>query len=140
MPDMFQEVVDFNSLIVLKRFEAGLPMQTEGDRVSMQWRLVQEELTELKEELDTYDGSNSYRANTAKELCDLLYVVLGLAFHLNLDIRKVWENTHRNNMSKILHGSIRQDGKLLKPNNFVTYKPEEVSEIYDDLYDFVAPI
>jgi NTP pyrophosphatase (non-canonical NTP hydrolase) len=140
MSDMFTDVVTFNSMVVSKRFEANLPPQVQGDRVSLQGKLIQEELEELREELDTYDGSEESRAKTAKELCDVLYVVLGLGFHLNLDLNPVWEKVHRNNMEKIVHGRFREDGKLIKPDRFTTYKPTEVPDIYDDLYDFVAPV
>lgn len=146
---MLRDVVDFNGTVIQKRVNSGLQIKPVNERVSMQLKLIDEELKELKHELsewfihgsqtdDLRDEEN--HAALSKEICDVLYVVLGLAFHLNLDIDSVWTFVHTNNMHKMVNGHFREDGKLVKPEGFVTYKPEQVPDLYDDILDFVAPM
>ena len=82
--------------------------------------LIQEEFNELIEALDTKNLSG-----VAKELADLLYVVYGTAVSCGIDMKPVFREVHRSNMSKV-GGYKREDGKWVKPP---TYSPAEISPI-----------
>ncbi|MEP7200311.1 MAG: hypothetical protein ABI874_10860 [Chloroflexota bacterium] len=69
-----------------------------------------------------------------KELCDLLYVVLGAANAYGVAIEPFFAEVHRSNMTKAwLDGTIHKDahGKVLKPDS---YSPADISRILASLY------
>ena len=51
-------------------------------------------------------------------LCDLLYVTVGGAVNLNINIQRHFDEVHRANMTKIT-GPKRADGKQLKPEGWL---------------------
>lgn len=59
------------------------------------------------DELEAIDG-----------LCDLLYVIFGSAVAWGIDLEPFFDNVHKANMSK-MGGKRREDGKILKPDNWV---------------------
>src|SRR5690349_17436175 len=63
--------------------------------LSLRIRLMREELTELEDALwlEPLEG-------IAKEICDLLYVVLGTAVSLGLDIEPLFNEVHKSNILK----------------------------------------
>jgi predicted HAD superfamily Cof-like phosphohydrolase len=81
-------------------------------------KLIHEEYNELLDEL----WAEPQRLELiAKELTDLLYVTYGLAYSLNLDIDKIFDEVHRSNMSKLGDDGnpiYREDGKILKGPNY----------------------
>jgi predicted HAD superfamily Cof-like phosphohydrolase len=83
-------------------------------------RLIQEEFEELREAMAKRDLTA-----IAKELADVLYVVYGTAVSYGIDMRPVFREVHRSNMSKI-GGYKREDGKWVKPP---TYSPASVEPI-----------
>ena len=74
--------------------------------------LINEECDEALEAIDS-----GAIAHLAKELADIMYVVLGTAVSYGIDIRPVWDEVHRSNMDKV-GGPSRADGKVLKPEGW----------------------
>jgi predicted HAD superfamily Cof-like phosphohydrolase len=85
-------------------------------------RLIQEEFDELKESMATGN-----LASVAKEMADLLYVVYGTAVSYGIDMKPVFQEVHRSNLSKV-GGYKRADGKWMKPP---TYSPAKLEPILD---------
>ncbi|MGQ0811023.1 MAG: MazG nucleotide pyrophosphohydrolase domain-containing protein [Nitrospiraceae bacterium] len=81
---------------------------TRGLRV----RLIQEEFDEVKEA-----WANRDLVSLAKELADLLYVVYGTAVSCGIDMKPVFREVHRSNLSKV-GGYKRDDGKWIKPTTY----------------------
>jgi len=93
-----------------------------GSTQELRVRLIQEEFDELKEALVRED-----LAAIAKEMADLLYVVYGTAVSYGIDMKPVFEEVHRSNLSKV-GGFKRADGKWVKP---ATYSPASVQPLLD---------
>lgn len=93
---------------------------------TLRWKLIQEELKEVEDELFAHRESHS-KARLAKELADLLYVVYGCADALDIPIDLVFHDVHRSNMSKLDASGRpvrREDGKVMKGPN---YAPPDLS-------------
>ena len=86
-------------------------------------------MTLMREELE--ELGDAIRSNTlthiAKELTDLLYVVLGTGVQYGLNLKPLFAEVHRSNMSKV-GGHKRADGKWVKPP---TYSPAELGSILE---------
>ena len=80
--------------------------------------LIQEELNEFKEALESNDTVASVDA-----LMDLLYVVYGAVVTMGLDAAPIFAGVHRTNMAKV-KGGFRADGKVLKPEG---WKPPDIA-------------
>lgn len=76
--------------------------------------LLNEEFRELMLAIDLND-----REKIAREMADLVYVIFGTAevFDINLDL--AFYAVHRANMAKMNAGCRREDGKIVKPPDFV---------------------
>lgn len=91
-----------------------------AELMSFRLRLISEELAELETELDPLfdDVDGKLRApnivNVAAEITDLLYVVMGLAVVLGIDVEPVLLEIQRANMSKEPNG----DDKPTKPEGW----------------------
>jgi predicted HAD superfamily Cof-like phosphohydrolase len=84
----------------------------DDDRVNLRKALIQEEMLELFEALD----SNNMQ-EIVKEACDLLYVVYGTGVEMGVDLDRALEIVHESNMSKLGEDGkpiYREDGKVLK--------------------------
>jgi predicted HAD superfamily Cof-like phosphohydrolase len=88
--------------------------------------LVLEEYEELREAV-----LQENPVAVVHELCDLLYVVYGLAVAAGVDLEPFWEEIHRVNMEKA-HGPKRADGKQLKPEDWT---PADLRPLFKMLYD-----
>lgn len=86
-------------------------------------RLIEEELKELYLGLEAGDV-----ANVAKELADLIYVLVGSAIAWGIDLASVWDEVHRSNMSKNPDNK-RADGKVLKGPE---YSPANIEAVLKD--------
>jgi predicted HAD superfamily Cof-like phosphohydrolase len=64
-------------------------------------------------------------AEVADGIVDLLYVAVGTASTLGIDLEEVWEAVQRSNMAKA-GGPVREDGKRLKPDG---WKPPNIAVI-----------
>jgi predicted HAD superfamily Cof-like phosphohydrolase len=64
-------------------------------------------------------------AETTDAMCDLIYVVLGTAMEMGIDLEPFFNEVHRTNMLKE-GGAVREDGKILKPEG---WKPPRIAEM-----------
>jgi predicted HAD superfamily Cof-like phosphohydrolase len=120
MTDEQTMVHDFHQKfdILIQTAPTNLTDETKQLRV----RLIQEEFDELKESMATGD-----LASVAKEMADLLYVVYGTAVSYGIDMKPVFQEVHRSNLSKV-GGYKRDDGKWMKPP---TYSPAKLEPILE---------
>lgn len=98
------------------------PTNLTEDIQQLRVRLIQEEFDELKESMATGN-----LASVAKEMADLLYVVYGTAVSYGIDMKPVFQEVHRSNLSKV-GGYKRADGKWMKPP---TYSPAKLEPILE---------
>ncbi|MBM3223603.1 MAG: hypothetical protein FJZ47_07365 [Candidatus Tectomicrobia bacterium] len=91
---------------------AATPAIPDAATCALRVTLIQEEFDELREALAQQDIEA-----VAKELADLLYVVYGTAVSCGVNMRPVFEEVHRSNMSKV-GGHKRADGKWIKPPDY----------------------
>ena len=95
--------------------------------VELRRRLIKEEFNEVMIALDSQD-----RENLLKELCDLVYVVVGTAVAFGLNFDEAFRRVHESNMSKLgADGKpiYREDGKVLKGPN---YQPVNLKDLVTD--------
>ena len=120
MTDEQTMVQDFHRKfeILIQTSPANLTDETQQLRV----RLIQEEFDELKESMATGN-----LASVAKEMADLLYVIYGTAVSYGIDMKPVFQEVHRSNLSKV-GGYKRADGKWMKPPTYSTAKLEPILE------------
>ena len=118
MNDAQQMVLEFHEQFDI-HVAAQPTVPDESTRI-LRTRLIQEEFDELQEALNAKD-----LPAIAKELADLLYVVYGTAVSCGIDMKPVFQEVHRSNMSKV-GGYKRSDGKWVKPP---TYSPAEIQPI-----------
>jgi len=93
-------------------------------RVALRLSLMREELNETAEAMLRKDIKE-----TADGLADLMYVVLGTAVELGINMAPVFAEVHRSNMSKLgANGQpvTREDGKTLKGPN---YSPPNLTDV-----------
>jgi predicted HAD superfamily Cof-like phosphohydrolase len=101
------------------------PAEIKLEDLNLRQKLLWEEFLEVLEAIRQWskDGTDnkSYRLALLKEICDLQYVLSGLAVELGLDVEKAFHRVHKSNMSKLDdHGKpvYREDGKVLKSKNY----------------------
>lgn len=84
-------------------------------------RLVEMRKTLIKEEIqETFDGMDSNDlVEVADGIVDSIVVLLGTAVTYGIDVRPIWDEVHRTNMAKVDCPIRRDDGKILKPKNWV---------------------
>jgi predicted HAD superfamily Cof-like phosphohydrolase len=95
----------------------------------LRFHLIDEEAMEFREASDAGDLTGAI-----KELCDLLYVVLGAANAYGIDIEPFFDEVHRSNMTKLWPGGeVRKNaiGKVVKPP---TYSPADIGRILDAIH------
>lgn len=95
--------------------------------IQVNYNLMAEEDKELLEELDYFldDPNNASKLAVLKELIDKLYVTIHFAVSFGFNLQPAWDAVHKNNMQKITNGTIREDGKLIKPPD---HKKPDLSE------------
>jgi predicted HAD superfamily Cof-like phosphohydrolase len=93
--------------------------------LELRQRLLEEEFSEVLECMwernDLGLDNKSWRLGLLKEICDLQYVLSGLAVELGLDVEKAFRRVHKSNMSKLDDNGkpvYREDGKVLKSKNY----------------------
>ena len=86
-------------------------------------KLLFEEIQELAtaaldiEELNDKDGRYGLMQNLLKEMCDVVYVIKGMAVSFGMDFDEAFTLVHKSNMSKL--PLIKDaDGKVLKGLNY----------------------
>lgn len=85
-------------------------------------KLIVEEHREVQEAL-----AHGTPADLAKELCDLIYVIVGTAVSHGIDLVPVFDAVHESNMAKV-GGPIREDGKRMKPEG---WKKPDIKGVLD---------
>ena len=111
-----------------KKFLLGVG--SENVNVALHKTLIKEEFYELMESIDEEDD-----ANTLKEFVDLIYVIGGYLIDKGIErpLDAMFRAVKHNNLAKLGDGGIpmyRDDGKLMKPNNFITLNPSTVVDEY----------
>lgn len=95
--------------------------------ITEEYEEVSEALVHLEDTRLNLTSSSVFeaRAELAKELADLLYVVYGTAEELGIPLEEVFQAVHQSNMSKVWDdGKVHYNefGKVLKPPTYV--KPD----------------
>lgn len=119
----FDKVKEFNR--VFKTVYNDTPTTIKGDQRVLKYKLMAEELREVKEAMDAED-----LPEIAKELSDLLYVVYGAADAYGIPIDECFAEVHRSNMSKLDKDGnpiFRTDGKILKSE---LYEPADMKKFF----------
>ena len=84
-----------------------------GDLEHLRYELILEEFMEF--------AASEDKANTVKELADLLYVIYGYAVTFGIDLDAAFRRVHLSNMSKLGPDGkpvLRADGKVMKGPNY----------------------
>lgn len=85
------------------------------DLIALREKLVTEEYNEFIDELDN-DEINE--AALLKEMCDIVYVIYGMAVTFGWDMDEAFRRVHENNVGRMKQedGTIkrRKDGKIIK--------------------------
>jgi predicted HAD superfamily Cof-like phosphohydrolase len=91
---LFQQVSDFNSQFGIKQLER--PSLNDESFIDSRMALIREEMHELEDAVKNKD-----LVETVDALTDILYVVLGMGYSLNVNLDKAFDIVHASNMSKI---------------------------------------
>ena len=94
----FEKVVDFNTQFGVKIHSTHQPkiFDTEPNNVEFAMKLIREEMKELEEAVKNKDY-----IETVDALADILYVVYGMGTRIGVNMDKVFDIVHQNNMSKL---------------------------------------
>jgi NTP pyrophosphatase (non-canonical NTP hydrolase) len=87
----------------------GYPQIPHTNRMLLRGRLHREEYGELSKGMKDNDV-----VEIADGIADLIYVLLGTAIELGIDMSPIWNEVQKTNMAKE-GGGARPDGKILKP-------------------------
>ena len=134
MKSNYEKVVEFHRVFGLDY--NLIPTVPDESTIKLQMSLIEEELEELKDEVES-KGEEFSMSKTAKELTDLLYVVYGLGARYGVPVDKVFAEVHDSNMSKLVDGKpIRNDdGKVLKGENYFKADVEKVIREFQENYE-----
>jgi predicted HAD superfamily Cof-like phosphohydrolase len=94
----------------------------------LRWRLLDEELAELREAYERDDLTE-----IADAIADIVYILVGTAHLKGIPFDRVLAEVHRSNMTKLgPDGKARRraDGKILKPP---TFEPPRIREILEEV-------
>src|SRR5918999_1525912 len=119
--DPFEAVLEFHRAFGVS--VGASPSLPTNEIAALRRTLMEEELAETKEAMTAGD-----LVAISDGLADLLYVVYGTAISYGIDIRPIFEEVHRSNMTKV-GGRIRADGKVLKPEG---WEPPSLEPILRD--------
>jgi len=120
--DWQQDVLDFHKAVGA-HVEQKPKVPDDCAVRELRCELIKEELVETLHALKRNDLEG-----IADGIADSIVVLLGTAVSYGLDMRPVWDEVHRSNMSKV-GGPIRSDGKQLKP---VNWSPPRVWELIQE--------
>jgi hypothetical protein len=99
--------------------EPGFP---DGKIMALRVRLINEEHREFLDAVHNED-----LADTVDALVDKIYVEIGTAVAMGVDLRPVWDAVHAANLAKA-GGPRRADGKFLKSESWVHPNIKEIIE------------
>jgi predicted HAD superfamily Cof-like phosphohydrolase len=124
-----------------KAMECSINEHLSVDVLKLRYKLLNEELEELKTEIDTLcheletTGTTQIdtRSRMLKELSDLQYVLSGMAISFNLPLEEAFTRVHTSNMSKLVDGKPlkRADGKFLKGPNYHPPYLDDLSNTFE---------
>lgn len=97
-----------------------VPKLPAEDVQDLAYALIHEELAEFREAINAKDI-----IKCADALGDLLYVVYWGANAFGFDLKPVFDEIHRSNMTKV-GGTKAPNGKLIKPH---TYQPPDIAKV-----------
>jgi predicted HAD superfamily Cof-like phosphohydrolase len=120
-----QAVRDFHRVMVGDHVAPESPIDIEQYNGELRCALIEEEAGEFRSAWEARD-----RLGMIDALCDLLYVTLGAAVQMGVDLDPFFHEVHRANMAKG-EGPLRADGKKLKPPGWV---PPRIAETFARLY------
>lgn len=95
----------------------------------MKMGLITEEFNEAMDAWDVETDQSVFKENVLKELCDLVYVIIGYANYRGWDFETAFHRVHTSNMSKLGEDGkpvLREDGKVLKGPH---YKPADLKDL-----------
>lgn len=122
-------------------FAPKQPFDAFDKKVNRRESLIAEEYQEVLDALNHLDNTHwgltssteeEAKAELAKELADLLYVVYGTAEELDIPLEEVFKAVHESNMSKVWpDGKVHYNeyGKVLKPS---TYSPPDIEAVLNE--------
>lgn len=113
----YQKVRQFMELMDQNPIPSSPVVRNMETRI-LRWRLITEEYRELYDEMWLDGLTEDNLANFAKEMADLIYVVVGTAVAFGIDMDAIFDEVHRSNMSKY-PVTYREDGKILKGPNYL---------------------
>jgi len=90
----FEDVSDFNNQFGVLQLDK--PSLDDIKFIDSRMALIREEMRELEEAVKDKD-----MVETVDALTDILYVVYGMGYSLNIDLDKAFDIVHESNMSKI---------------------------------------
>ena len=96
-----------------------------GPRHYLRARLIDEECKEFEEAAEKGDTLEMIDA-----LCDIIYVALGSAVEMGVDLAPFWTEVQKANMAKA-GGPVREDGKIMKPPG---WKPPDHATVWGTAY------
>jgi predicted HAD superfamily Cof-like phosphohydrolase len=90
----FEDVCDFNTQFGVKKLD--IPSLDDEAFIKSKMALIREEMGELEEAVKNKD-----LVETVDALTDIIYVVLGMGYGLNVNLDKAFKIVHESNMSKM---------------------------------------
>jgi len=124
MTEMQSKVREFHEAmgtLPASRTPVSLP-QYNGE---LRCALIEEEAQEFRHAWRTRD-----RLEMIDALCDLLYVTVGAAVEMGVELAPFFDEVHASNLRKA-GGPVRADGKHLKPPGWT---PPDLQRVYRDRY------
>lgn len=120
-----------------KAFGQAVDVPMDHETLTLRYRLLFEEFTELKEEfaaaladMDHFGKvGDKTKERMLKEMADLQYVLSGMAVTFGLPLQVAFTRVHKSNMSKLGENGkpiYREDGKVLKGPN---YAPADLEDL-----------
>ena len=119
------EVRAFHEIMAGPEAAPSAPARLEEYNGELRCALIEEEAAEFRTSWEARD-----RTAMIDALCDLLYVTLGAAVQMGVELDPFFSEVHAANMKKA-GGQVREDGKQLKPEGWM---PPDIAGFYKDLY------
>ena len=112
----------------LHRVNEFLPCARGDSAWDLSMDLIEEEYDEFMEACEEVEESDVFTeeekltksANLLKEMCDLMYVLLGMSVRYKelYFLPEAFGRVHTNNMNKLQESTLGESGKLIKPSNY----------------------
>ncbi len=119
------DVRDFHRTMIGPEVTPEAPVRLDQFNGELRCSLIEEEAREYRL---AWEGRD--RLAMIDALCDLLYVTLGAAVEMGVELEPFFREVHRANMTKV-GGPVRPDGKQLKPEG---WRAPDIAGVYRELY------